>query len=161
MLLTQLTEAKIKSMNAEESFKHWMKMKKMFDAGVGNITQATLDKLKQNADDALALEVSKGESALKTKHGDEWFALAQKMYPITKDDAGFTVTSKVRNWKGEKRLDGTGSPWQFSDENEAKWKVIKLVKWLEQNRNRDIGDADSDIAKWNEKLDQVDKAKHV
>lgn len=156
MKLTDLFEGKMKVQSYKDAADHYERMKKLKDAGKGNLSDAGLENLRQAMLDALDREIEKGETALKTKHSDEWFHLATQMYPVTKVDGGYRVTSKVKDWTGEKRLDGTGSPWEFTDESEARYKVLQLVKWLEANRKRNIGDADSDIAKWQKKLDAAD-----
>ena len=73
MKLTDLFEGKMKVQSYKDAADHYERMKKLKDAGKGNLSDTGLENLRQAMLDALDREIEKGETALKTKHSDEWF----------------------------------------------------------------------------------------
>ena len=118
-----------------------------FEAGADFVTQRQLDGILTQANSLLDGEMVAREKRFLSKHvGSDWWELAQKQYPITKqDDGSYVVTSEAREWTDIKN-------WTFNYKVQAMEKVQKLVAWLYDGRVRKgVGDFDTDLAKFHEK----------
>ena len=147
----KLNEDRAPKMKAVDASLHYEKLKKMFDAGNPSITQRMLDGSKANADSLWDSELKAKEQHIISKHGNEWWELVKKQYPIINSGNSWVVTSTVKKWADNKE-------WEFEHKSQAVEKVLKLVAWVYQNRKRGFGDMDSDIQKWLDKLTSADKS---
>jgi len=153
MKLSNLFEDRAPKMKASDASLHYQKLKNMFDAGNPSITQRMLDGAKTNADSLWDSELKAKEISIVNKHGNEWYELVKKQYPITKEDDSWIVKSTVKKWADDRE-------WEFQYKAQAVEKVLQLVRWIHQNRKRGFGDMDADVQKWITALADADKVKN-